>query len=235
MQKNILVVGGSSGIGLNLTQKLVEQNHQVLVASRTYPEDLKQLNINHISLDISQNIDGALDTLPAELHGVAYCPGTINLKPFQRLSEEDFLKDFQVNVMGAVRILQACMKPLRKAKGASVVLFSTVATRLGMNFHSSIAISKSGVEGLTKSLAAEWANHKIRVNAIAPSLTDTPLASNLLANDDRREAADKRHPIGRIGTSTDIANLANFLLSDQSDWITGQIIGVDGGMGELKP
>ncbi len=235
MSKNILVVGGSSGIGLAITSKLSKAGHQVWVASRSQSDELKNLGVSHIQLDVTQDVSDVLNDLPDVLHGLAYCPGTINLKPFQRLSEDDFLNDFQVNVMGAVRVLQASMKNLRKAKGASVVLFSTVAVKLGMNFHSSVAVSKAGVEGLAKSLAAEWAMHKVRVNAIAPSLTDTPLASKLLSSDDKRDAADKRHPIGRVGTTEDVATVAEYLLSDQSTWMTGQILGVDGGMSTLKP
>jgi 3-oxoacyl-[acyl-carrier protein] reductase len=232
---NILVVGGSSGIGLALTQNLVQAQHQVMVVSRQLSQPLKDLAIKHIALDVSENFDGLSEQLPEQLHAVVYCPGSINLKPFHRLTEAEFLADFQVNVLGAIRILQASFKALKQTQGASVVLFSTVAATLGMNFHSSIAIAKSGIEGLTKSLAAEWAIHKIRVNAIAPSLTDTPLAEKILSSEEKREASAKRHPLGRVGTAQDLANLAEFLISEKADWITGQIIGVDGGMGSLKP
>lgn len=235
MSKNILIIGASSGIGLSLAKDLSQSDHQIFTASRSLSEELRALNTQYIPLDISQAIGDALDQLPEPLHGLVYCPGTINLKPFHRLSEDEFMQDFQVNVMGAVRVLQACMKKLRKAKGASVVLFSTVASALGMNFHSSISISKSGLEGLTKTLAAEWSPQSIRVNAIAPSLTDTPLAARILSSAEKKEASGKRHPLGRVGEADDVAGLAAFLLSDQSSWITGQIIGVDGGMGSLKP
>lgn len=234
MQKNILIVGGSSGIGLSLMQKLESTGAQMTHLSRTHPNALQHLNVKHFSWDVKEPFAHTA-SIPDVIHGLVYLPGTINLKPFQRLSEEEFMEDFEVNVMGAIRALQACLKPLKKAKGASVVLFSTVAARLGMNFHSSIAVAKSGVEGLTKSLAAEWAMHNIRVNAIAPSLTDTPLASKLLSSEDRKEASAKRHPLGRYGQPQDIADMAVFLLSDQASWITGQIIGIDGGMGALKP
>jgi NAD(P)-dependent dehydrogenase (short-subunit alcohol dehydrogenase family) len=164
-----------------------------------------------------------------------YCPGTINLKPFHRLTREEFQQDLNINLLGAIDTLQNTFKNLKNAKGASVVLFSTVASALGMNFHASIATAKSAIEGLAKSLAAEWANSFIRVNVIAPSLTDTPLASKLLAGEEKKEAAGKRHPLGRVGTSQDIAEMASFLLSEKASWITGQIIGIDGGMGTLKP
>lgn len=236
MQKNILVVGGSSGIGLSLIKMLSAQGHQIMHLSRTQSEVLQELHIPHITWDVKNPLPITLENdLPDTLHGLVYCPGTINLKPFHRLTEDEFLEDFQVNVLGAVKILQASLKSLKKAKQASVVLYSTVAARLGMNFHSSIAVAKSGVEGLCKSLAAEWAMYGIRVNAIAPSLTDTPLASKLLSSDEKREASAKRHPLGKIGQPEDIASLTAFLLSDQANWITGQMIGVDGGMGALKP
>jgi NAD(P)-dependent dehydrogenase (short-subunit alcohol dehydrogenase family) len=164
-----------------------------------------------------------------------YCPGTINLKPFHRLSREEFQHDLNINLFGAIDALQSTFKNLKNAKGASVVLFSTVASTLGMNFHSAIATAKSAVEGLAKSLAAEWASSAIRINVVAPSLTDTPLASKLLSDNDKKEAAGKRHPLGRVGTAEDVAEVVCFLLSDKASWITGQIIGVDGGMGTLKP
>ena len=156
------------------------------------------------------------------------------MKPFNRLSQDDFKNDFQINVLGAVSILQAVLPKLKKAEGSSVILFSTVAAKIGMGFHASVSASKGAIEGLTLSLAAELSSHKIRVNCVAPSLTDTPLAKNLLSTDEKKEASNKRHPIGRFGTSADIANITTFLISDESSWITGQILGVDGGMGSIK-
>ena len=176
----------------------------------------------------------ALVGLPDVLHGLIYAPGSINLKPFQRLMPDDFRRDFEVNVMGAVSALHVAYPALKKSKDASVVLFSTVAAKLGMGMHASVAVAKSAVEGLTKSLAAEFAPFNIRVNAVAPSLTDTPMAGFLLADDNKREAANKRHPLNRYGTADGVAGMAAYLLSDQANWITGQIIGVDGGMGSLK-
>ncbi|GAB4399869.1 MAG: SDR family oxidoreductase [Microscillaceae bacterium] len=235
MSKSILVVGGSSGIGLALVESLLAEGHQVFSASRHSSEILAQKGVSQITLDVKGDVNAALMPLPDTLHGLAYCPGSINLKPFQRLSPEEFQEDFEINVLGAVKVLQATMKPLKKAQGASVVLFSTVAARLGMNFHASIAVAKSGVEGLAKTLAAEWGPYQIRVNAVAPSLTDTPLAAKLLSTPERREASDKRHPIGRVGTPEDVASLAHFLLVGASSWLTGQVLGIDGGMGGLKP
>jgi NAD(P)-dependent dehydrogenase (short-subunit alcohol dehydrogenase family) len=231
--KTIVVIGGSSGIGLALVKQLTSQGANIINVSRHQGEALTELAVQHITADVTADIS-ALATLPDLIHGVVYCPGTINLKPFSRLTEEDFLHDWQVNVLGAVRVLQQTIKSLKKAQGASVVLYSTVAARVGMNFHASVAAAKSAVEGLSLSLAAEYAANKIRFNVIAPSLTDTPLASHLLSSAERREASDKRHPLGRVGTPEEVAAITVFLLSDQSGWISGQVFGVDGGMSTLR-
>lgn len=231
MSKNILIVGASSGIGLETAKSLLSKGYNVYSASRNQP-DLS--GITHLTWD-AQNPDASVFAgLPDTIHGVVYCPGTINLKPFNRLSQDDFKNDFQVNVLGAVSVLQAILPKLKKADGASIVLYSTVAAKIGMGFHASVAASKGAVEGLTLSLAAELSANKIRVNCVAPSLTDTPLAKNLLSTDEKKEASNKRHPIGRFGTSADIANITTFLLSEESGWITGQVLGVDGGMGSIK-
>lgn len=231
--KNIVIVGAGKGMGLSIAEVLCMQ-YNVFTISRNATERLTSLNTNFFELDITTNNLDALHYLPEEIHGLVYCPGSINLKPFNRLTTEDFLKDFQQNVLGAVAIIQKILPQLKKANGASIVLFSTVAVKLGMPFHASIAAAKGAIEGLAKSLAAELAASKIRVNVIAPSLTDTPLATPLLNTDDKKLAAAKRHPLQRIGTSEEMAKLASFLLSEDSSWITGQIIGVDGGMGSLK-
>jgi NAD(P)-dependent dehydrogenase (short-subunit alcohol dehydrogenase family) len=232
---NILIIGASSGIGLGLAQSLKKEGHQVISISRNKSEILENLSIPQIQLDITKPITNLNEQLPEILHAVIYCVGSINLKPFHRLSEEEILQDFQINTLGAVKILQTTFPALKKANGASVLLFSTVASTLGMAFHASIALAKSGIEGLAKSLAAEWAVNKIRVNVIAPSLTNTPLAQKLLGSEEKKEAANKRHPLGRAGEVEDIVPLASLLISEKASWITGQIIGVDGGMGSLKP
>lgn len=229
--KNILIVGASSGIGAALAHKLYDKGANIYTASRTYGD---VLSMQYFDFD-AQNPDyQQFNQLPDVLHGFVYAPGTINLKPFNRISQEDFQKDFQINVLAAIGILQTIMPKLKKAEGASVVLFSTVAVQVGMGFHSSVAVSKGAIEGLTRSLAAEYAPQKIRVNAIAPSLTDTPLAKQFLSTDEKKEASNRRHPIGRYGTADDIANAAAFLLSDESSWVTGQILGIDGGMSTVK-
>jgi len=230
--KNFLIVGGSSGIGLEIVKALHEKGNEVFVGSRTNDKLAELVGVHHLPLDVTADLLN-LEGLPEVLNGMVYCPGTIQLKPFQRLTIEDFMEDLQVNFLGAVKTIQACLARLRKSKGASVVLFSTVAVKTGMPFHASVAGAKAAVEGLTRSLAAEFAP-RIRFNAIAPSLTDTPLAQNLLSSDEKRQGSADRHPLKRIGTPQEIAGLAVHLLSDAGAWLTGQIIHIDGGMGSLR-
>ena len=231
--KNILIIGASSGIGHALALSLQAQGATLFTAGRRQPEGITS---THMTWDVTQPAGDALNQLPDTLHGLVYAPGTINLKPFQRLQVADYQADLQVNLLGAIETIHASLAALKKAKGSSIVLFSTVAAKLGMGLHSSVSVAKSAVEGLTKSLAAEFAPSLVRVNAVAPSLTDTPLAENqgLLETPEKRDAANKRHPLNRVGSPEDIAQMAAYLLGDQASWITGQIIGVDGGMGNLK-
>ena len=229
-EKNYLIIGASSGIGFALAQSLIEAGASVFTASRTQPD----LRSTHITWDALSLDNQDFTSLPATIDGLAYCPGTINLKPFNRFTIEDFQKDFQINVLGAVNVIQAVLPKLKAAGNASVLLFSTVAVQTGMGFHASVATSKGAIEGLTRSLAAEYASSKIRFNAIAPSLTDTPLVKMLLSSPEKIDASNKRHPLGRIGTSADITAAAKLLLSDEGSWITGQILHIDGGIGNLK-
>lgn len=221
MQNNYLVIGGTSGIGLALATQLKENGHRVITASRT----------GDIAFDV---LTGTLDLMqvPDVLHGLVYCPGSINLKPFHRLTEKDFVDDFQINVLGAIKTVQAVLPKLKNAEQSSIVFFSTVAVSKGMPFHASVAAAKGALEGLTKSMAAELAP-KIRVNCIAPSLTDTPLAAKLLGNEEKRNASAQRHPLKQIGSPDNIASAARFLLSAETSWITGQVWGVDGGLSTL--
>jgi 3-oxoacyl-[acyl-carrier protein] reductase len=233
--KNILIVGASSGIGLATAQQLAAAGATLFTASRSLPAELTALGATHITYDATQPVDTAFDTLPDVLHGLVYCPGSIKLRPFERVPVEDFRSDFELNVLGAVQALQATVKRLKKAQGGgSVVLFSTVAAAVGMSFHTSIATAKAAVEGLTRALAAEYAASGLRVNCLAPSLTDTPLAAALLNTPEKAEAGAKRHPLQRVGRAADLAAMATFLLSDQATFITGQVLAVDGGMGKLK-
>lgn len=232
-EKNILVVGGSSGIGLSLVKLLDQQNANVYVVSRSVAADWPA-GVHYLQADVTGNLDSLAGFLPGELHGLVYSVGSINLKPFNRLTEEDFLNDYRINVLGAARTIQQSVKPLKNAGGSSVVLISSVAANTGMPYHASIAAAKAAVQGLAVSLAAELAAQQIRVNVVAPSLTDTPLAQNLLSSPEKRETSAKRHPLGKIGQPGDISALIAFLLSQESSWMSGQVIGIDGGLGKLK-
>lgn len=224
--KTILIVGGSSGIGAELI-RLNQGNSEIINFSRTTP--LSSNNVTHFEINVFQ------DELPEleKLDGLIYCPGSINLKPFKSLTEEDLESDFKINVSGAFRVIRKYLPLLQASPAASVVLFSSVAASTGMPFHSSISASKGAVEAMVRSLAAELAP-KVRVNCVAPSLSDTPLATRLLRSEKQRESAASRHPMQRIGTAEDQAKAANFLLSENSSWITGQVMRVDGGMSTIK-
>ncbi len=230
MKKNILVIGGSKGIGLE-TVNLLENKHNLYVVSRS-KDNLEGKDINHFTFDVLEDDISELD-LPDQLDGLVFCPGSINLKPFKMLKPSDFEKDITLNFMALVKITHKLLDKLKQSEQASIVYFSTVAVQMGMPFHTSVAAAKGAIEGFARSLAAEYAP-KFRVNVIAPSLTDTPLASKLLGNDKKKEKMDARHPLKRVGTTHDIASMTAFLLSDDSSWMTGQILGVDGGMSSLN-
>ena len=226
--KTTLIIGASSDIGKALANKLVKQKESVISISRNLPDasfsHFYQHNI--LSDEEMPKFDGTID-------GLVYCPGSINLKPFRTLKKQDFLDDLELNVLGAIKAIQAYTTNLQQSKKPSIVLFSTVAVQTGMPFHSAVSISKGAIEGLTRALAAEL-SPKIRVNCIAPSLTQTAMAEKLINTPEKLEASNNRHPLKRIGNPTDIANTVEFLLSENASWITGQIIHVDGGMSSIK-
>lgn len=229
--RNILIIGGSSGIGNELVNQLSTEGNRIFATYNTNKQE-DNSNTNYYKLDVLQD-DFNFDYLPETLDGLVYCPGSINLKPFARISENDFLDDFKLQVTGAIKTIQKVLPRLKKGDNSSIILFSTVAVQTGFNFHTQVSASKGAIEGLTRALAAEFAP-TIRVNAIAPSITDTPLAKALLNTDKKIEDNSKRHPLNRVGVSRDIANMAKFLLSIDSSWITGQILKVDGGISSIK-
>lgn len=229
---NYLIVGASGGIGMALSQLLVSQGHSVWGTYHNNPFDA-QPGLTPLPLNVMEPALGWEAALPEALDGIAYCPGSIKLVPFGRIQLADFSNDYQLQVLGAIRVLQTLFPRLKKSAHPAVVLFSTVAAQTGMPFHSLVATHKGAIEGLTRALAAEWAP-AIRVNALAPSLTDTPLAASLLNTPEKQAAAAQRHPLKRIALASDMARSAAFLLTPDSSFITGQILPVDGGMSSIR-
>jgi NAD(P)-dependent dehydrogenase (short-subunit alcohol dehydrogenase family) len=225
--KNIVIVGGSKGIGSAILLQQLEHN-RVINLSRNAPE-ISHPNLQHITLDILQDSLPDIDNIDT----LIYCPGSINLKPIGSLHVDDFRKDFEINVIGAVKAIQKYLPVLKKGTHPSILLFSTVAVKLGMPFHASIATAKAGVEGLVKSLGAELAS-VIRINAIAPTITETSLAAGILRNDRMKENMIERHPMKGYLKPEEVANMANFLISEQAKSISGQIFEMDYGIVSFK-
>ena len=225
--KTIIIVGGSRGIGKASIETLLP-NNKVINISRNAPE-VEHQNLTHYNCDVLS------DELPniEVADGLIYCPGSINLKPFKRLNLEDFRNDFEINVIGAIKSIQAYSPALLKSESASIVLFSTVATAMGMPFHASVATAKSAVEGLMKSVAADLAP-KVRVNAIAPTITGTDLAAKLLRNERMIENTIQRHPLKKFLNPEEVATMVDYLISDGSKSISGQVFKMDCGIVSLK-
>ena len=229
--KNIFIVGGTSGIGLSLIKQIFSKNN-IYSASRN-DNNLNEYNVKHIKYDSVNDLEIDTSILPEKIDGFVYCPGSINLRPFNTLKIESFLEDYKINFLGAIKSLKIILPLMQKSDNSSIVFFSTVAVSTGMPFHSSISSSKGAIEGLTRSLAAEFAPN-IRVNSIAPSIVKTNLSEKFLNSDLKIEKASERHPLGRIGKVEEISKLAAYLLSDDSRWVTGQVINIDGGIGSIR-
>lgn len=224
MGKKLLLLGAGSLIAKSLAE-IADEDTELITISRSS----LSAGANHTVLDI---INDDLPAINTPIDGLVYFPGTINLKPFRALNTDDFIADLEINLLGAVKVLKSYLKNLLDSEAASVVLLSSVAAGTGMAYHSSIASAKGAVEGFTRAMAAEYAG-KIRFNAVAPSLTDTPLAEKLLRTDAQREQIAANNPMKRIGAPTDIAEMIYFLLTDKASWINGQVIHVDGGLSTL--
>jgi len=225
--KTAVIIGGSRGIGNAIVTTLLH-DFKVINISRNSPENIHP-NLSHFSCNILK------DELPELEHVdvLIYCPGSINLKPISRLTENDFKADFEINVLGAIKVIQKYLPNLKMSKQPSILLFSTVAVKLGMPFHASIAAAKGAIEGVVKSLAAELAP-KIRINAIAPTVTDTELAAKLLRNDKMKESISERHPLKKYLNPEEVAGMAEFLISEKAASISGQIFEMDCGIVTLK-
>jgi len=225
--RTILIIGGSKGIGKAVINELID-THKIINFSRTTPI-LIHSNLQHYTVDILKDSLPELETID----GIVYCPGSINLKPISRLTEQDFKNDFDINVLGAVRVIQKYHKILKAGKYPSIIMFSTVAVKLGMPFHASTAVSKAAIEGLVKTLGAEFAP-TIRVNAIAPTITETGLSDKILRNDIMKEKMKDRHPLKTYLQPKDVAEMVHFLLSEKSKTISGQVIKLDCGLVSFK-
>jgi NAD(P)-dependent dehydrogenase (short-subunit alcohol dehydrogenase family) len=226
-----LIVGGSHGIGAGVVDQLLASGSEVANVSRT-PSHVDDVRYSHLTLDVTTSQLDATQ-LPDQLDGFVYCPGSINLGPIRQLNRDAMLQDYHLNVVAAIECLQAALPSLRLSGNASVVFFSTVAVGQGMTMHASVSAVKGAIEGLTRSLAAELAP-KLRINCVAPGLTETPLSERFLSSDQKKSAMAEKHPLKRVGTVQDIAAMVTFLLKPESSWITGQVIGVDGGMSAIR-
>jgi NAD(P)-dependent dehydrogenase (short-subunit alcohol dehydrogenase family) len=238
MTKHIII--GTTGIGGALARRLASAGASLHLISRDAGRIATlaaELGATHAAANVMQAdaLEAAIAPAGPAIAGLAYCVGSINLKPISRIQEAEVLHDFQLNALGALRAVKAALPALKATDQptASVLLFSTVAVQQGFASHASVAMAKGAVEGLTRALAAELAP-KVRVNAIAPSLTDTPLASSMTGNPQTAAAIAALHPLQRLGRADDMAGLGAFLMSPDSGWITGQVIGVDGGRSSLR-
>ncbi len=237
MEKKILIFGGTGTIGFSIAKKMKEEGYLPIIISRNEEElalKAKQINCEYEICDVLKNdqIEKIATKYNKNVFGLAYCVGSINLKPIKITNDEDFIESFKVNTLGATKAIKSNLSNLTNNNG-SILLFSSIAVRQGFTNHSIVSTSKGAIEGLTLSLAAEFAP-KIRVNCIAPSLTDSKMSQKIVSNDTIRKAIENMHPIPKIGQGQDFADLSSFLLSEKNNWITGQIFHIDGGRSTLR-
>jgi len=228
MSKTYLIAGASSHIAQKTAAILKSEGHNVIgISTKENPGEFDVFHkIEKYETAFFPSVDVAID-------GLVYFPGTINLKPFHRLTPEDFITDYKINALGAVAFIQMYLNAIKKSVNGSIVFVSSVAAQTGMPFHSSISMAKAAIEGLARSLAAELAP-MIRVNAIAPSLANTPLGERFINSPEKLEASQKRNPMKKVGEPQELADAISFLLSEKASWITGQVLAIDGGMGSLR-
>ena len=226
-----LIIGGSSAVGSAIVDDLLSNGHKVFASYFRTPIEFKHPQLTSFKWDVLS--EWSEETIPDEkIDGFVYCPGAINLKPFHRSTIENFHDDLELQVFGAIRAIQGNLQKLKKSQSASVILISSIAVQRGFPFHSIIGVSKGAIEGLIKNLAAEFAP-QIRVNGIAPSIVNSRMSTRLLNSDEKKDNIASKHPLKRIGEPKDICKIATFLLSEDSSWITGQILRVDGGKSNL--
>jgi len=235
--KKIIVLGGSGTIGSSIAKELKQKNYAPILISKN-KENLelmaKKLDCQYYVCDVldTEKLTRTIQEIGDEIFGLSYCVGSINLRPLKLTKENDFLQSYKINTLGAINAIKAAQESLLKNNG-SILLFSTVAVQQGFINHSIISTAKGAIEGLTLSLAAEFAP-KIRVNCIAPSLTDSKMTLNIIKNENIKKAIEIMHPIPKIGEGTDFAELGSYLLSKNNKWITGQILHIDGGRSTLR-
>ena len=236
-KKKIIILGGSGAIGSSLAKNLKQKKYDPVLISKN-KEDLEiisnKLDCEHHVCDVlnTEKLNQIIKNIGEEIFGLAYCVGSINLKPLKLTKENDFLESYKLNTLGAINAIKASQESLLKNNG-SILLFSTIAVQQGFINHSIISTAKGAIEGLTLALAAEFAP-KIKVNCIAPSLTDAKMSQNMIKNENIRKAIEDMHPIPKIGTGSDFAEIGSYLLSENNKWITGQILHIDGGRSTLR-